>query len=188
MELRHLRCFVAVAEELHFGRAAERLHMEQSSLSRTIKELEDRLGARLFDRDRRGTHLNQAGSVFLQDVRRLFTLLEQARNDVRAAAAGKCGLLHVALADGTTHPRLADLLAQCREEEPSVEIRLTEVSHAELLRGLRDATFDVGFARSADVGESIETHELWREPLFAALPARHPLLCHARIPLDDLLR
>ncbi|MGU5651602.1 LysR family transcriptional regulator, partial [Aeromonas hydrophila] len=80
MELRHLRCFVVLAEELHFTRAAERLHIEQPPLSRAIKELEDELGVVLFDRNRRGTVLTAAGAVFLQDVRRLFTVLEQARD------------------------------------------------------------------------------------------------------------
>ena len=82
MELRHLRCFIVLAEELHFTRAAERLHIEQPPLSRAIKELEDELGAVLFDRDRRGTRLTAAGAVFLQDTRRLFTVLEQARENV----------------------------------------------------------------------------------------------------------
>ena len=83
MELRHLRCFIVLAEELHFTRAAERLHIEQPPLSRAIKELEDELGAVLFDRDRRGTRLTAAGAVFLQDTRRLFAVLEQARGTSR---------------------------------------------------------------------------------------------------------
>lgn len=97
MELRHLRCFTVLAEELHFTRAAERLHIEQSPLSRSIKELEEDLGVLLFDRDRRGTKLTQAGSVFLQDVRRVFTTLEQARENVRAIAAGYHGSLRIAV-------------------------------------------------------------------------------------------
>jgi len=90
MELRHLRCFAVLAEELHFTRAAERLHIEQSPLSRTIKELEDELGALLFDRDRRGTRLTQAGAVYLQDVLRLFSTLELPSSTVTLASACFC--------------------------------------------------------------------------------------------------
>jgi len=186
MDLRHLRCFVALAEELHFGRAAERLHIEQSPLSRTIKELEDRLGVQLFNRDRRGTHLTSAGEAFLQEVRPIFALLNQARESARAAAAGQASRLRVAISDGITQPRIASLLALCREEEPAVTIRLCEVALAEQLRGLRNGVFDVGFARTADVGEGIKVKALWREPLLIAMPIRHPLLAHARIPLDKL--
>jgi DNA-binding transcriptional LysR family regulator len=188
MELRHLRCFVVLAEELHFGHAAERLHIEQSPLSRTIKELEDRLGVRLFNRDRRGTHLTRAGEIFLQDVRRVFTTLEQAKENAKAAASGHYGLLRIALSDGSAQPRLAALLALCREEEPAVEIRLTEVSLNEQLRGLRDDTFDVGFARSNEVGEGIDAYPVWHEPLVVVIPSRHPLLAHRLIPLEELLR
>lgn len=90
MELRHLRCFVVLAEELHFTRAAERLHIEQPPLSRAIKELEDELGVVLFDRNRRGTVLTAAGAVFLQDVRRLFTVLEQARENAKVDRPAFC--------------------------------------------------------------------------------------------------
>ena len=155
MELRHLRCFVAVAEELHFTRAAERLHIEQSPLSRTIKELEDELGVILFDRNRRGTVLTPAGAVFLQDVRRLFTVLEHARENVQAVAAGLRGSLRIAVSDGAIDPRLSAFLARCRAEEPEVEIRLSEVPLAEQLRGLRSGDFMAGFAHTANVGYGI---------------------------------
>lgn len=188
MELRHLRCFVVLAEELHFARAAERLHIEQSPLSRTIKELEERLGVRLFNRDRRGTHLTHAGEIFLQGVRRVFATLEQAKESARAVASGHCGLLRIALSDGVAQPRLATLLALCREEAPAVEIRLTEVPLAEQLRGLRNDAFDAGFARSGDFGDDIDAYPVWREQLVVAVPSRHPLLAHELIPLEDLLR
>lgn len=188
MELRHLRCFLAVAEELHFARAAERLHIEQSPLSRTIRELEDRLGVRLFNRDRRGTHLTHAGQAFLKDVRRVFTALEHAKKNARAVASGHCGLLRVALSDGAAYPHLAGLLALVREEEPEVAIHLTEVALAEQLRGLRNDTFDAGFAHSADVGEDVEALPVWNESVVAAVPSRHPLLAHRLIPIEDLLR
>lgn len=122
MELRHLRCFVVLAEELHFTRAAERLHIEQPPLSRAIKELEDELGVVLFDRDRRGTRLTAAGLAFLQDTRRLFNVLEQARENAKAVAAGLRGSLRIAVSDGAIDPRLSAFLARCRAEEPEIEI------------------------------------------------------------------
>lgn len=131
MELRHLRCFVVLAEELHFTRAAERLHIDQSPLSRAIRELEDELGTLLFDRDRRGTRLTQAGTVFLQDVRRVFTTLDQARENVKAVSAGYRGSLRIAVSDGAIDPRFSEFLTRCREEEPEIEVRLSEVSFSE---------------------------------------------------------
>ena len=117
MELRHLRCFLAVAEELHFARAAEKLHIETSPLSRAIKELEEELGVVLFARTTRSTRLTRAGKLFLEHVRRVFKALEQARDSVKAAANGFHGQLRVALSDGITPSRLPALLALCRQEE-----------------------------------------------------------------------
>ena len=105
MELRHLRCFLAVAEELHFARAAEKLHIEQSPLSRTVKELEEELGVQLFIRTSRSTRLTLAGRLFLKHVPRVFTALEQARESVKSAAYGFHGQLRIALSDGITPSR-----------------------------------------------------------------------------------
>ncbi|GGB31840.1 hypothetical protein GCM10011505_11630 [Tistrella bauzanensis] len=186
MELRHLRCFVVLAEELHFTRAAERLHIEQPPLSRAIKELEDELGVTLFDRDRRGTRLTVAGAAFLQDTRRLFTVLEQARENARAIAAGLRGSLRIAISDGAMDPRLSAFLARCRAEEPEVEIRLSEVPLTEQIRGLRSGDFTIGFAHAADVGEGIVAEPIWRDPIVIAVPARHSLLAHKQVPLNEL--
>ncbi len=116
MEIRHLRSFIAVAEELHFARAAERLPIEQSPLSRTIKELEYDLSARLFERTARGTQLTWAGQVFLEDLRRVFATLEQAKINVKNAANGYPGMSRVAVSDGIAPSRMAALLARCRAE------------------------------------------------------------------------
>lgn len=124
MELRHLRCFLAPAEELHSTRAAERLHIEQPPLSRAIKDLEDELGVMLFDRDRRGTRLTDAGTAFLRDSRRLFTVLAQACENAKAIRAGLRGSLRIAVSDGAIGPRLSETLAVCRAEEPEIEVRL----------------------------------------------------------------
>ncbi|MDF8361259.1 LysR family transcriptional regulator [Achromobacter anxifer] len=186
MELRHLRYFVVLADELHFTRAAERLHIEQPPLSRAIKELEDELGIVLFDRDRRGTRLTEAGISFLQDVRRLFNVLEQGRENARAVAAGLRGSLHIAVSDGALDPRLSALLARCRAEEPEIEVRLSEVPLAEQLRGLRSGAFMIGLAHTADVGAGIIADPLWRDPLLIVVPARHELLSHKEVPLHEL--
>lgn len=186
MELRHLRCFIVLAEELHFTRAAEHLHIEQPPLSRAIKELEDELGVVLFDRNRRGTVLTAAGAAFLQDIRRLLTVLEQARENAKAVASGLRGSLRIAVSDGAIDPRLSAFLVRCRAEEPEIEIRLSEVPLAEQLRGLRSGDFTIGFAHTAEVGDDIVAEPIWRDPLVIAVPARHALLVHKKVPLHEL--
>jgi DNA-binding transcriptional LysR family regulator len=188
MELRHLRCFLVVAEELHFSRAAERLHIEPSPLSRVIKELEDDLGLQLFVRNRRRTQLTPAGQVFQQDVRKLFTAIEQARDNAQSVASGRRGVLRIAVSDGTTEPRLSTWLARCREEEPEVEVRIVEVTLAEQLRGLHEGHFDAGFAKANNTGNGIVAQEVWHDPLLLAVPARHPLLVHTRVPMNEVVR
>lgn len=186
MELRHLRYFVVLAEELHFTHAAERLHIEQPPLSRAIKELEDELGAVLFDRNRRGTALTAAGTVFLQDVRRLFTVLDQARENAKAVGSGLRGSLRIVVSDGAIDPRLSSFLARCRAEEPEIEIRLSELPLSEQLRGLRSGDFTIGLAHTADVGEGIVAEPIWQDPLVIAVPARHALLAHKAVPLQEI--
>lgn len=103
--VRHLRCFLAVAEELHFARAEEWLHIEQSSLSRAIMELEEDLGEQLFVRTSRSTRLTRAGKLFHEHAPRVFTALEQGRDSVKAAACGFHGQLRIAFSDGITPSR-----------------------------------------------------------------------------------
>lgn len=188
MELRHLRCFLAVAEELHFARAAEKLHIEQSPLSRTVKELEEELGVQLFIRTSRSTRLTLAGRLFLQHVPRVFTALEQARESVKSAANGFHGQLRIALSDGITPSRLPALLARCREDDPEIEIRLFEVSLAQQLKGLHDDLYDAGFSMADEVGDGIIVEPAWEDELMVAVPARHPALAYKRIPLEEVLR
>ena len=188
MELRHLRCFLAVAEELHFARAAEKLHIEQSPLSRTVKELEEELGVQLFIRTSRSTRLTLAGRLFLKHVPRVFTALEQARESVKSAAYGFHGQLRIALSDGITPSRLPALLARCREEDPEMEIRLFEVSLAQQLKGLHDDLYVAGFSMADEVGDGIIVEPAWEEELMVAVPARHPALAYKRIPLEEVLR
>jgi DNA-binding transcriptional LysR family regulator len=188
MEFRHLRCFMAVAEELHFARAAERLHIEQSPLSRAIKELEEDLGGRLFERTTRATRLTHAGHVFLEHVPRVFAALNQARDSVEAVAAGYHGQLRIALSDGISQARLTALLALCREEEPEVDIRLSEVPFAQQVKGLIGDLYDAGFAQAAEINEGLIAVPAWSDAMVVAIPARHPLLAYKRLPLEEVLR
>ena len=176
MEIRHLRYFLAVAEELHFARAAERLHIETSPLSRAIKELEEELGVALFARTTRSTRLTRAGRLFFESVPRVF------------AANGFHCQLRIALSDGITPSRLPALLALCRQEEPEVEVRFFEVPLSQQIKGLCGELYDLGFAQSDEVGEGIIAVPVWSDPLMVAVPARHPLLSHKQIPLEELLR
>ena len=188
MEFRHLRCFMAVAEELHFARAADRLHIDQSPLSRTIKELEEELGAALFTRTTRSTRLTRAGQRFMDSVPRIFAALEQACDSVRSATNGFHGQLRIALSDGITPSRLPTLLARCREEDPEVEIRLCEVTLAQQIKGLNDDLYDAGFSMANEVGDGLVAEVAWEDQVMVAVPARHPVLAHKSIPLGEVLR
>ncbi|HNK04817.1 MAG TPA: LysR substrate-binding domain-containing protein [Accumulibacter sp.] len=188
MELRHLRYFLAVAEELHFARAAERLHIEQSPLSRAIKELEVELGAQLFVRTSRSTRLTLAGKLLMESAPRVFLALEQARESAKAGANGFHGQLRIALSDGITPSRLPALLARCREEDPETEVRLFEVPLAQQLNGLRDDLYDAGFSMADEVGDGIIVEPAWEDELMVAVPARHPLLAYKRVPPEEVLR
>ena len=188
MEFRHLRYFLAVAEELHFARAAERLHIEQSPLSRAIRELEEELGAQLFVRTSRSTRLTLAGKLLMENAPRVLLAQDQARESVKAAANGFHGRLRVALSDGITPSRLPALLARCREEDPEIEIRLFEVPLAQQLSGLRDDLYDAGFSMADEVGDGIIIEPAWEDELMVAMPARHELLAHKKVPLDEVLQ
>jgi len=121
-------------------------------------------------------------------VRRVFNVLQQARDSVKAAANGFHGQLRVALSDGITPSRLPELLALCRREEPEVEIRFFEVPLSQQIKGLHDGLYDVGFAQADEVGDGIVALPVWNDVFMVVVPVRHPLQAHKGIPLDELLR
>lgn len=188
MELRHLKYFIAVAEELHFARAAGRLHIEQSPLSRAIKDLEYDLGTQLLKRTTRSTQLTWAGQVFLEQARRVLFMVEQVKTVTKSAAQGYRGHLRIAVSDGLAQPHLSRLLARCREEEPEVEIRLFEMPFAQQVTGLRHDLLDAGFALASDVGGDLTATPVWTDPVAVVIPTRHPLMAHKRIPLVEALK
>lgn len=126
--------------------------------------------------------------TFLDEAKHVLSAVDQAKASVKAAATGYRGTLRIALSDGIDPLRLAALLAQCREDEPDVEIRLFEVPLAQQLKGLRGGLYDAGFAQASDVGEDVVVQSVWSDSLIIAVPARHPLLAHKRIPLTELIR
>jgi DNA-binding transcriptional LysR family regulator len=187
MNFRHIRAFIAVAEELHFRRAAKRLHIEQSPLSRTIRKLEADLGVALLQRTMSGVSLTRAGETFLKDARRIMLAVEQGEARARAAAAGYEGMLCIALSGDIGRVRLSTLLALCRQEAPQVSIRLCEVSLVQLQDGLNTGLFDAGLAMADEVDGGINIAPVWEDPFVVALPARHPLLAFKEVPLAEVV-
>ncbi|MDM3063963.1 LysR family transcriptional regulator [Citrobacter sp. CK180] len=132
MRIRHLHYFLIVAEEQSFARAAARVHIEPSPLSRAIKELETQLGVRLLDRTKGRIRLTWPGEVFREEARRMLAFMDNAQTRVNSASQGYRGRLRIGLADSLAQPRLTRLLARCREEEPRTEIRIDEMTVNEM--------------------------------------------------------
>jgi LysR family hca operon transcriptional activator len=189
MELRHLRYFIAVAEELNFTRAAARLHTAQPSLSQQIRQLEKSVGAQLLDRSRHHVTLTNAGRIFLRQARDILGRVEHARRLARQAADGRAGDMSVGTfptADIRILPALRPLIAA---NLPDLRLILHSKYAVDPVAGLKSGELDVAFMRGPLVAEGLEGMELLRESLVIVLPAHHPLARRKRIPvssLDDL--
>jgi len=188
MRIRHLRYFLIVADEQSFTRAAARAHIEPSPLSRAIKELEIQLGVRLFHRTKGRIRLTWPGEVFREEARRLLAIMDSAQTRVRSAAQGYRGRIRVGLADSLAQPRLTQLLARCREEEPLTEIRIIEMSVHEMLRALNYGQIDVGFTVDGDAASGYIKRIVWSERLVIAIPTHHPLLSFDKISISEAVR
>lgn len=186
MELRHLRYFVAVAEELSFSRAAKRLHMAQPPLSMQIKQLEQDLGARLFDRTGRGIRLTEAGRLFLRDVRRIFIELEQASRVAREAEHGEVGRLSLGFIPAASNDLLPEVLREFRGRFPKVELFLHELMPDRAVQSLHDRQVDISFLFLPCEDESIGCKVIHHEPLLVALPEFHPLASEPVLEVQSL--
>jgi DNA-binding transcriptional LysR family regulator len=186
MELRHLRSFVAVAEELHFGRAAARVHIVQPALSRQIRALEDEIGVRLFERDRRRVALTPAGAVFLDKVRDLFEHVNRAVEAARRADRGEQGSLRIGYVPAMVSTGLPEIVRSFRNRYPDVDVQLHEMTPAMQVEALLSERVDVGFVRGPIHEPALVTETVMEEPLVAALPSGHRLGRHKRIRLAML--
>ncbi|HEY8926608.1 MAG TPA: LysR substrate-binding domain-containing protein [Polyangia bacterium] len=187
MELRLLRAFVTVAEELHFGRAARRLHLSQPPLSMQVRRLEEALGARLFERDRRGVSLTAPGEALLGRARHLLAEAERARAEVARVASGEGGVLAVAYTAAATHRLLPRVVPLLRARLPRVRLELRELRSAEQAEAIRDGRIELGLV-CAPVDDALDLalHPLVQERLAVALPARHPLARRKVVSASDL--
>jgi DNA-binding transcriptional LysR family regulator len=187
VELRHLRYFVAVAEERHFGRAAERLHIAQPPLSQQIRRFEAELGEPLFYRTTRSVELAPAGEALLERAPAILAAFDAAVEDARRAALGEYGRLAIGVTGSSTYAMLPSLAAAMRDELPGVVLDLQGelLTPAQVAR-LLDGTLDLGLLRPPVHERELATEVLHSEPLLAVLPETHPLADAEAVPLERL--
>ncbi|MFV0130513.1 LysR family transcriptional regulator [Streptomyces sp. HMX112] len=172
MELRQLECFVAVAEELGFDRAAERLRLTRASVGRRIAGLEGELGLRLFERSVRHVRLTAAGERLLPEARAALAAAGRVRRTAAGIAAGTEGLIRL----GTTRAfadRVYRALGTLAAGRPGLRVRLERAPQEARLAAVRSGTFDAALVRALDRADGVALHPLWSDPLIAALPASH---------------
>lgn len=185
-ELSQLRCFVAVAEELHFGRAAARLNMTQPPLSRQIQILERILDVALLERSNRTVKLTPAGHSFLSEARRLLKLAESAALLAKRVARGKAGSINIGFTAASAYSYVPRLFAACREELPEVEISLKEMVSGDQLKRLDSGEIDIGLLRPPVPRSGLAAFRVSAERMIAAVPAGHPLARCESLTLEDL--
>ena len=186
MELRHLRYFVTVAEELHFGRAAEKLFISQPPLSQQIQQLEREIGVSLFLRTSRSVQLTPAGEVFLRDARLILAAVDNAVLGAKRAARGEEGWLGIGFAASATYDLLPAVLHDFRESYPAIELSLVELNAAEQAIALQDRSIHVGFARPLIEDDELVVGSVLKESFVAALTETHPLAHKLELSLTEL--
>jgi DNA-binding transcriptional LysR family regulator len=186
MELRRLRYFVAVAEELSFNRAAQRLHISQPPLSNQIKRLEEELGVRLFERSSRGVLMTEAGELLLEEARHIFVQVDQTVRTVQHVGHGEVGHLTLGFVPSASNEVLPPILRAFGERFPGVELFLREMRPDRVVHQLRDKQIDAGFVYLPFEDPSFNIECVSREPLVLALPETHPLALEPRVELRSV--
>jgi DNA-binding transcriptional LysR family regulator len=188
MELRHLRYFVSVGEEEHYGRAAARLHLAQPALSRQIQDLENEIGFRLFERLPRGVKLSAAGKLFLTDARRILQEVEEAKLRAERVAKGMAGTLRVGFMETVSwHGVVPDSLRLFRKRQPDVELQLHAMRSLLQIEGVRSGRLDAGFIFSATrMDGDLAQRQVARYKTILAAPKGHSMTKRANVRLRDL--
>jgi len=189
MELRHLRYFIAVAEELHFTRAAARLHIGQPPLSQQIQMLEREVGTTLFERSKRWVRLTEAGKFFLQDARKILTLSEQAIETARRASRGEVGELRVGFTSSMPFTViLQQVVNRYRQRYPQVSLSLQEMTSMRQIDAIAHRQLDIGFVRppEIEIGNGVNVVTLRHDPLMLVLPGKHRLAHKKSVKLHEL--
>lgn len=186
MNLKQLVYFISVAEELHFGRAAERLGMAQPPLSRQISRIEEELGAVLFNRGRRALSLTQAGERLLERGRALVRDFEDMQLEVRRLGQGAEGRLRIGFVGSSTYGVVPNIVKSFRANYPDVNLTLTPMNNAQLFRSLVSRELDIAFARPALDDAEFRTLHLGEEPLIAATPDALPAARDGQATIDEL--
>lgn len=187
IELRHLRQFIGVAEELSFRRAAERIHIDPTPLSRTIRDLEDQLGVRLFIRMPRSLRLTPAGARLLKESHKLLVRLDYTQRVVRATDTRHRAPLRIGVAEGIAQPKLSECFAGWQALAPETALELSEMTSNELTAALRREEIDAGISFGLPEDEAIAQEPAWCYPLMALLPFGHELASAEKVALADLL-
>jgi DNA-binding transcriptional LysR family regulator len=186
IELRHLRYFVAVAEELHFGRAALRLNLAQPPLSQQIRKLEEILGHPLFLRTSRAVKLTSAGEVFLERARRTLRNVEEDMDEARSIGRGEEGFLRVGFIGSAMLTPLPAMLGRYRRLYPKVNLQLHESFTSAVVQRLLKGELDAGFLRDSGQASGLEVEPLFSEPFIAVVPKKHPLARQKTISAKEL--
>jgi DNA-binding transcriptional LysR family regulator len=186
IELRHLRYFVAVAEELHFGRAAARLHLAQPPLSQQIRKLEEILGHPLFVRTSRAVKLTAAGEVFLERARRTLRNVQEDMDEARSVGRGDEGTLRVGFIGSSMLTPLPAMLGRYRQLYPKVQLLLSESYTANIAASLNRGALDAGFLRDGGRVDGLHVEPIFSEPFVAVLPKTHRLAGRSNISPGDL--
>ena len=185
-ELRHLRYFVVVAEELHFGRAARRLSMSQPPLSVSIHQLEEAVGTRLFERNSKGVRLTAAGVAFRADAQELLARAEEACVLAREIGAGAAGRLRIGFVGSLLFCGLTQWLRALQSQHPRIDVVLTELNSNEQIDALQHGELELGFILAHSVPATLTIEPLFTEPFVCCLPATHPLARRRKVSLAML--